>query len=176
MNYTLEKNHQCVLLWQTPIKEGFDINENKTFFTLKKGEIEYINVGSKQQIFEIERTYDHSLEIIIRVAPEFFEVDSTYDFYVQIEDKNGENIFKEEGTISIIQQESIPMDMDIQTTRMPWDAPVFQVSFVGEEISSQRISVCQSCPFYQDDTCMQCGCYMPEKVKTSSATCPIGLW
>ena len=176
MNYTLEKNHQCVLFWQIPIKKGFDINEDKTFFILKKGEIEYINVGSKQQIFEIERTHEHTFDISIRIASEFFEVDSTYEFYVQIEDKNGQNIFKEEGTMSIIQQESEPMDLDIQTTRKPWDAPVFQVSFVGKEISLQRLSICESCPFYQDDTCMQCGCYMPEKAKTSAATCPIGLW
>ena len=41
----------------------------------------------------------------------------------------------------------------------------------------QRISTCQGCEFFKDDSrCEKCGCFMKTKTQLASATCPIGKW
>ncbi len=51
-------------------------------------------------------------------------------------------------------------------------------NLTSEEVSSTRMSICETCPrlrkpIYQ---CRECGCFMKLKVKLAAATCPIGKW
>lgn len=47
-----------------------------------------------------------------------------------------------------------------------------------ESLSSERYSICQSCPELIKLTkqCKKCGCFMAAKTKLQKATCPIGKW
>jgi hypothetical protein len=45
-------------------------------------------------------------------------------------------------------------------------------------IQQERLSICQSCPFYRKkiNQCKKCGCIMPQKVKLADASCPVQKW
>ncbi len=49
-------------------------------------------------------------------------------------------------------------------------------TLVSDEIRESRWSVCQSCPFLQNDRCTQCGCFMKVKVAFHTSKCPEGKW
>jgi hypothetical protein len=46
----------------------------------------------------------------------------------------------------------------------------------ADKIASDRLSICADCPSLIAGTCKECGCFMNQKVKLESATCPIGKW
>jgi hypothetical protein len=43
-------------------------------------------------------------------------------------------------------------------------------------IAIQRLRMCQTCEFYEQPKCTQCGCNMPLKTKIMSASCPTKKW
>ncbi len=47
-----------------------------------------------------------------------------------------------------------------------------------ENLSKDRLSICQGCPEFIKLTsqCKQCGCFMSAKTKLLQAVCPIGKW
>ena len=45
-----------------------------------------------------------------------------------------------------------------------------------KEISTARLAICKTCPFYKLRTCMKCGCFMPFKTKLKGQVCPEGKW
>lgn len=49
---------------------------------------------------------------------------------------------------------------------------------VSEEIQKKRMSICEDCPFYnvKDNTCNDCGCYLPLKTKWADQECPQNKW
>jgi hypothetical protein len=49
---------------------------------------------------------------------------------------------------------------------------------VSLEISSARMSLCNSCPELVKLTkqCKKCGCFMAAKTKLEKAVCPLGKW
>jgi len=61
---------------------------------------------------------------------------------------------------------------------MPWHKVDPSVSISSEEESSQRFSVCLSCPelIKETSTCKQCGCFMFLKTKLKDAKCPLNKW
>lgn len=50
--------------------------------------------------------------------------------------------------------------------------------WADESLSSERYSICQSCPELIKLTkqCKKCGCFMAAKTKLQKATCPLGKW
>ena len=49
---------------------------------------------------------------------------------------------------------------------------------VSKEISQQRMEICKQCEFYDEEEsrCIQCGCWLAQKVKFALDSCPIGKW
>lgn len=60
----------------------------------------------------------------------------------------------------------------------PWDLVNPKTEWAPMELSSQRYSICESCPELIKLTkqCKQCGCFMAAKTKLQNATCPLGKW
>lgn len=60
----------------------------------------------------------------------------------------------------------------------PWDLVNPNTEWASEGVSSNRYSICQSCPELIKLTkqCKQCGCFMVAKTKLEKATCPLGKW
>lgn len=60
----------------------------------------------------------------------------------------------------------------------PWDLVNPQTEYVDEVVSSERYSICQSCPELIKLTkqCKKCGCFMAIKTKLEKAVCPLGKW
>lgn len=48
----------------------------------------------------------------------------------------------------------------------------------SDELATQRLNMCLSCPELIKITgqCKQCGCFMTAKTKLEVAKCPIGKW
>jgi hypothetical protein len=49
---------------------------------------------------------------------------------------------------------------------------------VSNEISSNRLSICNGCPEFIkiSKQCKKCGCFMEAKAKYEEAKCPLGKW
>lgn len=48
---------------------------------------------------------------------------------------------------------------------------------VAEGVKAERLSICKTCEHYtHHGQCMQCGCYMPLKVRFAGSECPINKW
>jgi len=60
----------------------------------------------------------------------------------------------------------------------PWDIVNTKTEWASDEVSSERFSICQSCPEFIKLTsqCKKCGCFMKVKTGLLAATCPIGKW
>lgn len=60
----------------------------------------------------------------------------------------------------------------------PWDVLNPSTKYVGTKLASERLSVCQSCPFYFKPTtqCKKCGCIMKVKTTLEHASCPLNKW
>lgn len=52
--------------------------------------------------------------------------------------------------------------------------------FIGEHVTSEeyskRISICNSCKHLNKNKCGLCGCYVNNKSKWSTESCPINKW
>lgn len=52
----------------------------------------------------------------------------------------------------------------------------------SQEQIDDRMNICQTCPFFQDNTCLQCGCALSRdrnyknKLYFADQACPIGKW
>ncbi len=60
----------------------------------------------------------------------------------------------------------------------PWDLFNKNMNRAPSDVQQERLSICQSCPFYRKKVgqCKKCGCIMPQKVKLADATCPVHKW
>lgn len=49
---------------------------------------------------------------------------------------------------------------------------------VSDEEYDQRMTICQSCDYYEDKRCKQknCGCFITRKARWASEECPINKW
>lgn len=57
-----------------------------------------------------------------------------------------------------------------------WKSYIFK-SPEHKEMAETRMKICVSCPFFTPKRrCQKCGCFMPAKVRTEKAKCPIGRW
>ena len=59
----------------------------------------------------------------------------------------------------------------------PWDL-LNKNNYTEEEISKERLDICNGCPSFipLTTTCKECGCFMKLKTKVKEATCPLGKW
>ena len=48
--------------------------------------------------------------------------------------------------------------------------------FTNDELATERIVICNSCPSYKDGLCSSCGCVMALKVMIKTAQCPDKKW
>lgn len=50
--------------------------------------------------------------------------------------------------------------------------------FVSDEIKQQRLSICQSCEYYDASQirCKHCGCFLEHKARFALDSCPIDKW
>ena len=60
----------------------------------------------------------------------------------------------------------------------PWDLFNKNMNRAPSAVQQERLSICQSCPFYRKSIkqCKKCGCIMPQKVKLADASCPVHKW
>lgn len=60
----------------------------------------------------------------------------------------------------------------------PWDLFNKNMNRAPSHVQKERLSICESCPFYRQslNQCKKCGCIMPQKVKLADATCPVQKW
>jgi hypothetical protein len=60
----------------------------------------------------------------------------------------------------------------------PWDLFNKKMGRVDAKTYDERVSICRSCPELIKITfqCKKCGCFMKEKNKLASASCPLGKW
>lgn len=59
----------------------------------------------------------------------------------------------------------------------PWDRWEDTNVPASEEIYKNRLKICGECPFYTDQQlCVKCGCFMPNKAKNFNAGCPVRKW
>lgn len=47
---------------------------------------------------------------------------------------------------------------------------------VSREVYQKRLEICQTCDARDNNTCMECGCYLPVKAYGKVWHCPRGLW
>ena len=50
--------------------------------------------------------------------------------------------------------------------------------FASDELKEERMNICKKCEYYsaRQIRCKQCGCWLVQKVKFTSSTCPIEKW
>lgn len=60
----------------------------------------------------------------------------------------------------------------------PWDLFNKNIGRVTDEIGTQRLSICKSCPEFINATnqCKECKCFMTLKTKLPNAECPLKKW
>ena len=60
----------------------------------------------------------------------------------------------------------------------PWDLLNPETEYANLDVSSKRLSICESCPELIRATkqCKQCGCFMTLKTKLAKAECPLHKW
>ena len=53
-----------------------------------------------------------------------------------------------------------------------------KVLFVSDEIYAERVKICRSCEKINEleNTCRECGCYIPAKAKVILDSCPLKKW
>lgn len=51
-----------------------------------------------------------------------------------------------------------------------------ETDLASDELKDKRLSVCESCPFFQNQTCTKCGCYAMFRASLSYKNCPIEKW
>lgn len=61
---------------------------------------------------------------------------------------------------------------------MPWDLLDPRITYVSEEVYSERYETCENCEFLRPKTktCKQCNCFMKLKCALPHAFCPEGKW
>jgi len=50
--------------------------------------------------------------------------------------------------------------------------------WVIKEVAQARYDICKQCDRFKKeiDTCLECGCIMKEKVKSTNSVCPLKKW
>lgn len=46
-------------------------------------------------------------------------------------------------------------------------------SLSGVTVANKRLEICNTCDWFRDNECRQCGCYMPVKVYIAAMQCPL---
>lgn len=49
-------------------------------------------------------------------------------------------------------------------------------TLVSDEVREHRWATCQACPFFQNNRCTKCGCFMRVKVALVTSQCPEHKW
>lgn len=47
---------------------------------------------------------------------------------------------------------------------------------VSDELYSKRLTVCLTCPYYEQPQCTKCTCIVFAKCRLTTETCPVGKW
>jgi hypothetical protein len=59
----------------------------------------------------------------------------------------------------------------------PWDLFNKNLGRVGDVIAEERLAICKACPkLLPTGNCVECGCFMSQKVKLPNAECPLHKW
>ena len=59
----------------------------------------------------------------------------------------------------------------------PWDLFNKNIGRVEGEMAEKRLAICKSCPkLLPTGNCLECGCFMSQKVKLPNAECPLHKW
>ncbi|MFC6465733.1 DUF6171 family protein [Marinilactibacillus sp. GCM10026970] len=51
-----------------------------------------------------------------------------------------------------------------------------EIDLASEELKEKRLSVCETCPFFQNQTCTKCGCYAMFRASLNYKSCPVNKW
>ena len=73
------------------------------------------------------------------------------------------------------------------TTKTKIDVPLPSKKSENQKVCSQeqvdkRLSICHNCEYYENNTCLQCGCALSRervymnKLYLANQSCPIGKW
>ncbi|HEY6793169.1 MAG TPA: hypothetical protein VI248_00635 [Kineosporiaceae bacterium] len=65
-----------------------------------------------------------------------------------------------------------------ERTARPWDLLNRELGRVDSQTARERLDICRSCPRLIKLTrqCIECGCFMTQKVRLPNASCPQGKW
>lgn len=106
-----------------------------------------------------------------------------HSFHVSAVDATGVSILDEEGTIEVTEVEGSPsgtptwFDPYTPQILVPSAPPNLPAPEVPGDVANARLALCEACPAFQSDqSCSECGCYMPVKVGLVSASCPLDKW
>lgn len=47
---------------------------------------------------------------------------------------------------------------------------------INKDLKEDRMQICETCDFYKEKRCTQCGCFMELKTLLTTSHCPIGKW
>lgn len=53
---------------------------------------------------------------------------------------------------------------------------VLYKKIVSKYMHEARLNICKSCDFFQQNTCLQCGCPVNRKTLDADESCPIHKW
>ena len=67
---------------------------------------------------------------------------------------------------------------------VPWNKEIQEIegeivyykNSVSKFMHTARKNICNSCEFFQQGTCMQCGCLLEIKLLNADEKCPIHKW
>jgi len=51
-----------------------------------------------------------------------------------------------------------------------------EFDLADEDVKEERLSICLSCPFLNQQTCSKCGCYVLFRSSVLNKKCPINKW
>lgn len=96
-----------------------------------------------------------------------------YTWSYKIEDLEGNILSEISGEINIVDDESyVHSDRPLRN----WDAYKPQDLVLEEERVLFRLSICNSCPAYDQGVCKQCNCNILDMVKNPTSRCPVHKW
>lgn len=111
-----------------------------------------------------------------------------YPYRVFAKLADGTMILDEEGVLEIIESPTGetkspggPLWFDAlhpSSPPKPEEGIVLPDPEVPASVQSERLRICQECPFFSsvDAQCSECGCFMPFKTGLKAAECPVGKW
>jgi len=149
----------------------FNISETNTLMTIYKNN-EIVDVLSSGAGIALSLREDNSVKLLLAISDiSHYEV-GEYTYDLKIADKDNNMLIDEIGIIEI--KENVTGET-INGSIM-WDLDSPSDTKVSREHRLERLKICYSCPQFNNNVCLECGCWMPIKTTLKDSQCPINKW